>query len=344
MGKPTSSLTTAISIRIPNDLLDAVVDHALSQGLINESGRLDKRGQPNLSAAVSNLLKQALDRSVLATGSIPEKLSDSVSSFQNPSLEAELAAIEHRLADRVRDTVAQQLNQFLRQYNAMSAGVSDAGIEPAKSHSEVEFTCETNPEERQEAKEDTKERILHAASRGFRSRGYNGIGVNTLAKDAGVTSGAFYGYFRSKEDAFLAAVVDGLDEYRVGIEAFRASHGANWSVALADYYVGRQHREDLACGCALPTLSPEVIRSDRRVRSAYQTELIKLNEAIAAGLATGTAIEKRDTAWVILSVLAGGVTLARAVWDEFLAEQIAAAIHDATIAISSGSIEREVSL
>ncbi len=51
-----------------------------------------------------------------------------------------------------------------------------------------------------------------------------------------------------------------------------------------DYYLGRQHRVDLACGCALPTLSPEVIRSDSRVRCAYQTELLKLKGAISAGL------------------------------------------------------------
>lgn len=339
MGKPTSSLTTAISIRISNDLLDAVADHALSQGLINESGRLDKRGQPNLSAAISSLLKQALDRSVPATCSNQEELSDSVISSQNSSLETEIATIEHRLADRVQNTVAQQLNQFLSQFNAIIPRVSFDGIKPAQPHSQVGSNYGTNPEDLQEAKEDTKERIFHAASRGFRSHGYNGIGVNSLAKDAGVTSGAFYGYFRSKEDAFLVTVVDGLDEYRVGIETVRANHGASWLAALADYYMGRQHREDLASGCALPTLSPEVIRSDRRVRAAYQTELIKLNEAIAAGLTTGNAIEKRDRAWVILSLLTGGITLSRAVWDESLAEQIAAAIHDATIAISPRSRE-----
>ena len=335
MGKPTSALSTAISIRIPNDLLDAVAEYALSQGLINESGRLDKRGQPNLSAAVANLLKQALDLAGQVTDRSVEKLSDSVSTVQSQPLEIELAAIENRLVDRVRETVAQQLHQILSHYGAPGAGMIENSIDPSISKSEVESTCETLLAE-QEPKEDTKERILQAASRGFRSRGYNGIGVNTLAKEAGVTSGAFYGYFRSKEDAFLAAVVDGLNEYRAGIEAFRANYGADWSVALADYYVGRKHRQDLACGCALPTLSPEVIRSDRRVRSAYQAELIKLNEAIAAGLATGTAIEKRDTAWVILSVLAGGVTLARAVWDEALAEQIAGAVHQTTVDIADG--------
>jgi AcrR family transcriptional regulator len=163
--------------------------------------------------------------------------------------------------------------------------------------------------------------------------------VNTLAKDAGVTSGAFYGYFRSKEDAFIAAVTDGLAEYRGNIKAFQTNYGDDWAVALADYYVSRQHRQDLACGCALPTLSPEVVRADRRVRAAYQSELIKLNETVAAGLAIGTAIENQNTAWVILSLLAGGLTLARAVRDERLAEQISVAIHDATTAIASGKLK-----
>jgi TetR/AcrR family transcriptional regulator, transcriptional repressor for nem operon len=347
MGKPTSALTTAISIRIPNDLLNAVAEHALSNGLLNESGRLDKRGQPNLSAAVSNLLKQALEQSKPMISPTAGELSNSVSSLQNQPLAIELTAIvsdqlgaiENRLVDRVCDAVTQQLKQLLSHDNTPSADVID-DVHPARSHGEAEPKCEPDPAQASPAKkEDTRDRILHAVSRGFRTRGYNGIGVDALAKDAGVTSGAFYGYFRSKEDAFLAAVVDGIDEYRAGIESLQANYGANWSVALADYYVGRKHREDLACGCALPTLSPEVIRSDQRVRSAYQAELIKLNAAIAAGLATGTETEKRDTAWVILAVLAGGVTLARAVWDELVAEQIAAAVHRATVEIAAGHPE-----
>ena len=310
MGKPTSAVSTAISIRIPNDLLDRVAEYAQSQGLINESGRQDKRGQPNLSAAVTDLLKQALEPSE-PKSSVTPRLSDSVRSDRDRLLEVDLEKIEHSLIDRVCNAVTQQLSQFLSDRNTTSAGAIDNGTHPARSQNQSDPQCESNATG---VKEDTKDRILHAVSRGFRSKGYNGVGVDTLAKNAGVTSGAFYGYFRSKEDAFLAAVVDGIDQYRAGIETFRAKNGTNWPVALADYYVGRQHRENLACGCALPTLSPEVIRADGRVRAAYQTEVMKLNDAIAAGLETGTAIEKRDTAWVILSVLTGGVTLARAVW------------------------------
>ena len=59
-------------------------------------------------------------------------------------------------------------------------------------------------------KDEARSKILNAAGRGFRSLGFGGIGVDGLAKDAGVTSGAFYGHFSSKAEAFKAAAVAGL--------------------------------------------------------------------------------------------------------------------------------------
>jgi len=61
-------------------------------------------------------------------------------------------------------------------------------------------------------KEETRKRMLVAAGRSFRSYGYAGIGVSGIAKAAGVTSGAFYAHFGSKDGAFSADLEDGLDE------------------------------------------------------------------------------------------------------------------------------------
>ena len=331
MSKPTSSVSTAISIRIPNDILQSVVDYALSQGFINESGRTDKRGQPNLSAAIADLLKKALSPSNPAAN-LPDKLYDSVGNLKNQNLESSITAIEDRLTTKLCAAITQQLNVLLAHSGAVETGKALFSLHPAE-----QAIAEAEPPAIE--KEDTRQRILNAASRGFRSRGYAGIGIDALVKEAGVTSGAFYGYFRSKEEAFLTAAVAGLDEYRSTIEAFRANHGTNWTVALADYYMGRQHRANLASGCALATLSPEVMRSGQRVRVAYQTELVKLNGAIAAGFTTGTEIEKQNHAWILLALLAGGVTLARAVWDENLSDQISRAIHQAAIASPHGQVQ-----
>ncbi len=334
MGKPTSSVTTAVSVRIPNDLLRAVTEYALSHSLINESGRMDKRGQPNLSAAIADLLQSALGLSdteqappsrAIAKHCCVRKASRTEAQIaaEDSDLEAKVTAIAQVLSNNLYDAIVQRLNALpdnlvtVQPAEVVTQTATDGGLQQVPKH-----------------KRETRERILNAASRSFRTRGYSGIGVDGLAKAAGVTSGAFYGHFRSKEEAFLATVVAGLNEYRAGVEAFQANYGENWTVALVDYYLSQGHRTDLACGCALPTLSPEVVRSsDSQVKSAYQTGLLQLAETIAVGLTTGTETEKRDDAWVLLSLLAGGVTLARAVWDETLAEQISAAVRRAAIVL-----------
>lgn len=324
MSKPTSSISTAISIRLPNDLLQAVSELALGRGFVNTSGRSDKRGQPNLSAAITDLLRQAVED---ARKRSPAQLSDSV--IKNP--ESSDDHLVERLTARVKEAIAEQLDAFLVDLTEQAAG------EPYQFAAKSLPTATTVNVELADPPEDTKTRIMKAINRGFRSRGYNGVGVDALAKEAGVTSGAFYGYFRSKEEAFLAAVIKGLDEYRADVETLRQRHGEQWVSALADYYVGRQHRQNIACGCALPTLSPEVIRSSDHIRRAYQNELVKLHGAVEAGLNAKSESERHNLAWAILSLLAGGLTLARAVARKDLSDQISHAVHQATVALSNSS-------
>lgn len=185
-------------------------------------------------------------------------------------------------------------------------------------------------------KEESRARIVDAAGRGFRKLGYGGIGVDGLAREAGVTHGAFYGHFHSKSDAFEAAVVAGLEQLRGGIEMLQAEHGAGWIPVFVSYYLGYKRSCELGEACTLPSLSPEVERAQASTRSAYQVALLGVAEAVAAGLAGGAAAERQARAWALLAVLAGGVNMARAVPDPALAEQIAATIQAAAMRIANG--------
>ena len=180
-------------------------------------------------------------------------------------------------------------------------------------------------------KQESKARILAAVGRGFRKRGYGGIGVDGLAKEAEVTSGALYGHFPSKEAAFKEAVVAGMDELRQGIEALRAEHGAKWVEVFIDFYLGYKRTCELGESCALQSLTPEVQRADSATKTAFESEISLVAQAVADGLA-GTAARRLERAWSLLAVLSGGVTLARAVKDPAVANGIAAAIRKAAVA------------
>jgi TetR/AcrR family transcriptional regulator, transcriptional repressor for nem operon len=185
-------------------------------------------------------------------------------------------------------------------------------------------------------KEASRARIVAAVGRGFRRQGYGGVGVDGLAREAGVTHGAFYGHFRSKAEAFSAAVAAGLNELRKGIETMRGEHGKGWLGAFSAFYMGYKRTCELGDACTLPSLSAEIERAGPEARAAYETGLHGVMQAVAAGLPeSGTQAEREARAWVVLSLLAGGVTLARAVPDPATSEQIAAAVQQAVALLAA---------
>jgi len=175
-------------------------------------------------------------------------------------------------------------------------------------------------------KERTHQKMLDSASRQFRSRGYAGIGVAGIAEAADVTTGAFYAHFGSKEGAFAEALGYGLDEVLEAIPRFQREHGERWIEAFVDYYLSREHRADLECGCAMTTLSPEVARASPDLQSTYRTKMRAIAKRVAHGLNGGTEQERVARAWSMLSLLIGGLTLARAVGSPKLADGISAAV------------------
>jgi TetR/AcrR family transcriptional repressor of nem operon len=81
-------------------------------------------------------------------------------------------------------------------------------------------------------------------------------------------------------------------------------------------------------------MTPEVARADRGTKAAYEAELLRVVEAVAEGLKPGPLPERRKTAWAILSLLSGGVTLARSAEDAKVGTQIASAVRGAVLAMT----------
>lgn len=180
-------------------------------------------------------------------------------------------------------------------------------------------------------KQETRKRIINAASQGFRSNGYAGIGVDGIAKEAGVTSGALYAHLGSKDGAFEAALSVGLDEVIAAMPEFQLQHGEQWVEAFSDYYLGQAHRDDLASGCAMTTLSPEVVRTRPELHAIYEEKMIEIVKLMAQGLVGKSYEERFAKAWAVLGILIGGLTMARAVASTKTANQIATAIKNAAV-------------
>jgi AcrR family transcriptional regulator len=184
-------------------------------------------------------------------------------------------------------------------------------------------------------KEESRAKILRGAGRGFRRAGFGGAGVDGLAKEAGVTSGAFYAHFKSKAAAFTEAITAGLQDLKEGVEQLRTRFGDRWRAEFIDFYLGDRRTCELADSCALQSLSSEIARADDDARTAYEAELRSIIASVADGL-QGKLKVRREEATALLAILVGGVTLARAVQDAAFGDEIAAAVRKAALRLSTG--------
>ena len=167
-----------------------------------------------------------------------------------------------------------------------------------------------------------RERILEAAARRFRERGFEGIGVADLMKEAGLTHGGFYGHFASKEDRIAEASARALAQSlaRWGELADRAS-GDPLS-ALGGAYLTSGHRDNPGAGCLLAALGPDVSRQGPAVRrsvTGYVRSAFDLVAKLVPGKSRAARRQKAIGTW---ATLVGALVIARAVDDRALSQEI----------------------
>lgn len=182
-------------------------------------------------------------------------------------------------------------------------------------------------------KAQARARIVEASGKAFRRHGYGGVGIDGLAKEAGVTSGAFYGHFKSKDLAFREIALQGLVELRDAITALQDTHGANWIAAFVDLYLGERRTCELGESCALQSLTPDVMRADAETRAAYEDAFGELVEQVIKGLAPLPRDMAHQRAVALLSILSGGVTIARGMASAEQSAAIGAALRAAAMAL-----------
>ena len=171
-------------------------------------------------------------------------------------------------------------------------------------------------------KQATRQRILEAAGRRFKQDGIDGAGVATVMADAGLTNGAFYAHFASKEDLVANVLADQLRAQRqsfdaqppdrAGLEAFMRS------------YLSPRHRDQCADGCPSAALLDEIARRPAATKHVFTDELMGVIDDIAARLDPTDAEAAPTDALTLFGLMLGTLQLARALTDRDLSDQLLA--------------------
>ena len=151
-----------------------------------------------------------------------------------------------------------------------------------------------------------RQAIVVAASRLFRERGFDDVGVIEITRLAGLTHGAFYGHFPSKDALCAIACRHAFDE-RIG------DWGEQVSLAVyLDRYISPAHRDNPGEGCPIVSLSPHIGRQKLAVRKEFSRGVSRFVDLIAEHLPPKFAkAHAKKRAAAILSTMVGGMVLAR---------------------------------
>lgn len=181
----------------------------------------------------------------------------------------------------------------------------------------------------------TRQRIVEVAARRFRESGVAAVGLTGVMADAGLTNGAFYGHFESKEALVCDALCHALDEREADFVASGAA-GADLESSLRGY-LNAAHRDNPGIGCPSAALLPEIGRHADATRAAFTRHLVTFVDLIAGLLPAGEPAHARATATALFGLVVGTLQLARAVSDPQLSDQILEAGIQAGLALGLGA-------
>ncbi len=173
------------------------------------------------------------------------------------------------------------------------------------------------------AKDATHERIVAVAARAIRRSGYDGTGVADIMKEAGLTHGAFYSHFKSREAMLAEAAGKACAESAATVADVVAGVPPGKAlVSMLSAYLSREHVEQAENGCPLAALGSETSRQApevRRVTTRHVKEMIDLLARQSPDWGQPSAHER---ALVILSTMVGALLLARAVDEPGLSDSL----------------------
>lgn len=160
---------------------------------------------------------------------------------------------------------------------------------------------------------ENRRRILDAASRLFRDKGFEAVSVAEVMKAAGLTHGGFYGHFSSKDDLVARTLAHVLAVDSAGAGDLRA---------FIDDYLSPRRRDDAAGGCPTAGLAADVRRQTPAARATMTQGIRSQIDRLGKALPELDTADRRRAAIGSWAAMVGAVILARAIDDPALSDEV----------------------
>lgn len=170
----------------------------------------------------------------------------------------------------------------------------------------------------------TRATIIRVARRLFNRFGFDGVSVDQIMAEAGLTHGGFYRHFSSKSDLYAEALQcfftdPGWDSNWEGVEIDR--NAADIGPQIVRAYLSRQHFRDIDNSCPMVALPGDVARNGESAKRAYEAVFKAMVEILQSG-SRADQHPDRTVALAIAALCVGGMVIARASEDQTLADEV----------------------
>jgi TetR/AcrR family transcriptional repressor of nem operon len=183
--------------------------------------------------------------------------------------------------------------------------------------------------------EENRQTVINVASRLFRERGFDGIGLKDLMKGAGLTQGAFYKQFASKEDLAVQASSRAFESASRRWSAAVEANPEDPLGAVLAFYLSMGHREERMDGCPIVALGSDAARQSSDVKASFEAGIKAHLEILGRLIGEADGEEPDGKAMAILSTMVGALILSRVVNDESLSKRFLQAAADSVQTASS---------
>jgi TetR/AcrR family transcriptional regulator, transcriptional repressor for nem operon len=181
--------------------------------------------------------------------------------------------------------------------------------------------------------------VIDVASRLFREHGFDGIGLKDLMASAGLTQGAFYKQFASKDDLAAQASERALESAFARWSSAAAADPQNPLGAIIAFYLSMEHSTERMDGCPVVALGSDAARQGVGVKAAFEAGIREYIDFISPMTGEAGDDEPDSKAMAVLSTMVGAVLLSRAVNDDKLSRQILQAAADGVMKLSAHDVQ-----